>query len=330
MRYLVNLTFCHLLLFLPAMGMERIRVEDNRFVDSSGKTLIFRGVNTSDPDKLVKDGHWNEEYFKVISDWGANVVRFPVHPAAWRARTPEHYLEFLDQGVDWAEQFNLYVIVDWHSIGNLLTEQFQHAMYETSMEETLEFWRTIARRYRSRPAVAFFELFNEPTVGGEQFGEMTWSQWKEAQSQMIRVIRSAGAEAVVLVAGFNWAYDLAPVRDDPFEEGNLAYVSHPYPQKRPAPWRLKWETDWGFVADSYPVILTEIGYCLESERGAHIPVIGTDAYGEAITSYTEKKGISWVVWVFDPRWSPMLIWDWDFTPTTQGKFFKDYLRSIPR
>ena len=26
----------------------------------------------------------------------------------------------------------------------------------------------------------------------------------------------------------------------------------------------------------------------------------------------------------------MLIWDWDFTPTTQGTFFKNYLQSLAK
>jgi len=72
------------------------------------------------------------------------------------------------------------------------------------------------------------------------------------------------------------------------------------------------------------VVLTEIGFCLAGEKGEHVPVISTEAYGPAITRYCEQKGISWVAWVFDPNWAPMMFSDWDFTPTTQGKFFKEY------
>src|SRR5690606_33174716 len=35
-----------------------IRVQGNRFVDESGATVVFQGVNISDPDKLERDGHW--------------------------------------------------------------------------------------------------------------------------------------------------------------------------------------------------------------------------------------------------------------------------------
>ncbi|MCJ7754133.1 MAG: hypothetical protein MUP13_06190, partial [Thermoanaerobaculales bacterium] len=57
-----------------------IRVEGNRFVDQDGTTRIFHGVNISDPDKLEKDGYWNRAHFQVIKDWGADIVRVPVHP----------------------------------------------------------------------------------------------------------------------------------------------------------------------------------------------------------------------------------------------------------
>ena len=297
------------------------------FVKPNGETIVFRGLNTSDPDKLEKDGMWTDVYFKEIADWGANIVRFPVHPSAWRERGPEQYLELLDAGIELAKKYNLYVIIDWHSIGNLCENKFQDPMYDTTLQETMDFWQTIARRYNGETAVAFYELYNEPTVTGDRFGECTWEQWKSVQEEIIAAIRQYDPKTICLVAGFNWAYDLTPVVENPVKAENVAYVSHPYPQKREQPWEEKWQEDWGFVADTYPVILTEIGFCLQDEEGAHIPVISTVEYGNAITAYTEKKGISWVAWVFDTSWSPMLIEDRDFTPTTQGAFFKGYLQS---
>lgn len=327
MKRTVISIFAIMLLFSSAFSLDTIKVKGNKFVNSNEETVIFRGVNSSDPDKLEKEGMWNEKYFKAVAEWGSNVIRFPVHPRAWRQRTPEQYMQLLDRGVELAKQNNLYVIIDWHSIGNLRQQMFQDPGYETTLDETFEFWRTISKHYSKEPAVAFYELYNEPTITGNRFGNMTWEQWKEIQQNMIQVIRAWDKKTICLAAGFNWAYDLTPVKDSPLTGDNIAYVSHPYPQKREQPWEEKWEADWGFVADHYPVILTEIGFCLENEKGAHIPVISTEDYGKAITAYTEKKGISWVAWVFDTKWAPMLIWDWDFTPTTQGKFFKDYLQS---
>ena len=96
--------------------------------------------------------------------------------------------------------------------------------------------------------------------------------------------------------------------------------------KRQKPWESQWTSDWGFVAEKYPLILTEIGFCGPDDRGAHVPVISDESYGDAITKYCADRGISYTVWVFDPQWSPMLFTDWKFTPSRQGKYFKAALQ----
>lgn len=299
-----------------------IRVEGNHFVDESGKEIIFRGVSFSDPDRLEKLGHWSKAYFEAAKSWNANLVRFPVHPSAWRERGEEAYLKLLDQGVAWAAELGMYVIIDWHSIGNLRTELFQHPMYNTTKTETFRFWKTIAARYAGNPVTAFYEVFNEATRYNDTLGKLTWEQHKELMEEIIAIIYAHDKTVIPLVGGLDWAYDLSFVREDPIAYPGIAYVTHPYPQKREAPWEGKWEESWGFVADRYPVIATEFGFMSAEGRGAHIPVIGDETYGEAIINYFNKKGISWTAWVFDPSWSPQLIENWNFEPTPQGRFFK--------
>ena len=63
--------------------VERIRIEGNKFVNESGETIVFRGLNASDPHKLYKSGNWQKSYFDQMKAWGANIVRFPVHPPRW-------------------------------------------------------------------------------------------------------------------------------------------------------------------------------------------------------------------------------------------------------
>lgn len=304
------------------MTLDTIRVVGNRFVDLDGNPMIFRGVAIADPDKLVRQGHWNKGLFEEVKSWGANVVRIPVHPVAWRGRGTDSYLELLDEAVTWATELELYVMIDWHSIGNLETGLFQHPMYDTTKQETLEFWRTIARRYQGIPTVAFYDLFNEPTMYNGQLGTTDWSRWKAFNEEMIGVIYAHDRNVIPLVSGFNWAYDLTPVREQPIDAVGIGYVSHPYPMKVEEPWEPKWERDYGFVADRYPVFVTEFGFILEDHPDAHIPAIGDERYGEIITDYFDKKGISWTAWCFDPDWPAQLISDWSYTPTVAGTFFK--------
>ena len=80
-------------------------------------------------------------------------------------------------------------------------------------------------------------------------GPISWQEWKVILEDMITIVRANGSEAIPLVGGFNWAYDLTPVRENPIDEWGIAYVSHPYPMKREAPWEEQWTEDWGFVSD---------------------------------------------------------------------------------
>lgn len=304
----------------------RVHVEGNKFIGPQGNEISFRGLCFSDPVKLERDGHWNEEYFSKAAEWGANVVRFAVHPENIRNFGWDKTFELMDKGIVWAKQFDLYVIIDWHCIGNLKDAKFTSDMYVTNLNETIKFWTEVATRYKDEPQVALYELFNEPTVTAENIGTCSWDEWKGILENIIDTIRAINPDACCLCAGFNWAYDLTDIATAPVERGNIGYVSHPYPMKRSQPWEEQWEQDFGYVADTYPVFCTEIGYCLPGEPGEHIPVIDNGEYGPAITNYFEKKGISFTVWCFDPQWAPMLISDWDFTPTTQGTFFKGFLQ----
>ncbi len=305
---------------LPLMS-----VRSNKFVDPQGNTVLFRGVSIGDPDKLVNQGHWNRDFFVQVQRYGARLVRIPVHPVAWRERTPKQYLLLLDQAVAWCTELGMYVDIDWHSIGNLKTGLFQDPMYDTSMEETFQFWHIIARHFAGHNTVAFYELFNEPTSYQNQLGPARWEEWKGTNEDLIAVIRAFDAEKIPLVAGFDWAYDLTPLHESPIQAEGVAYVTHPYPWKRSKPWEPKWDEDFGFAAGRYPVVATEIGF--EPAPGANSE--GAD-YGAAITKYLESRGMSWVAWVFDPEWGPSLIKSWDaYALTAEGEAFKQAMQAAP-
>ncbi|MBD5781117.1 cellulase family glycosylhydrolase [Pelagicoccus sp. NFK12] len=311
-------------------ALPKISVEGNRFVDPDGETVILRGVATVDPAELERRGQWDRSYFEAAASWNANVVRVAVHPLWWRQMGKDWYLQALDDAVRWSGELGMYVIIDWHTIGNPLTEVFHRDIYETSRGETFRFWYTIAQRYAGNSTVACYELWNEPTNRGGKMGRLPWSEYKEYIEELISMIRAIDETSIPLVAGFNWGYDLSMAKNDPIDFPGVAYVSHPYPQKRPAPWIEHWERDWGFMADRFPMVCTEFGFMSEDGPGAHVPVIGDEVYGEALIGYFEEKGISWTAWVFDYRWSPQLYSDEDYTPTRQGAFFKKKMEELNR
>lgn len=308
--------------------MDFISVKGNSLVDESGKAFIFRGVNIADPDKLLREGQWSSRIFKEVKAWGANIVRLPIHPVSWQGHGKDEYFKLIDQAIIWANELEMYIIIDWHSIGYLPVELFQHPMYDTTMKETRTFWKDVAFRYAGVSTVAVYELFNEPTDQGGRAGNANWLEWKAFNEELIDIIYSHDKNIIPLVAGFNWAYDLRPIQRNPVSRPGIAYTAHPYPQKAKPEVKSKenffklWEDVWGFAAKDYPIIATELGWVKADGKGAHIPVINDGSYGPQIIEYMNERNISWVAWVFDPDWSPTMISDWDFTPTQQGTFFK--------
>jgi len=302
-----------------AKKLPLIEVKGNVFVNSNGDTILFRGLAISDPDKLEGEGHWKKELFIEIKDMGAMLVRIPVHPIAWRERTPAEYLKLLEQAVDWCTELDMYVIIDWHSIGNLKMGLFQDAMYNTSITETLEFWRTIAGHFRGNNTIAFYEIFNEPTVFSGILGKMTWEEWKKINEDIIALIRAYDNETIPLVAGLDWAYDLTPILISPIEAERIAYVTHPYSNKRPQPWEPRWEENFGFAAGKYPVFATEFGLGHPGED--------SNDYGNRIIKFLESKNISWTMWVFDAEWRPNMLESWkDYKLNKFGEFVKKALK----
>ncbi len=298
-----------------------IKVKENEFVNPGGETVVFRGLAPADADKLERQGYWNKKFFEEMKKMGSNIIRLPVHPIAWRERTPEVYLRLLDDAVRWCTELKMYVIIDWHSIGNLEMELFQDPNYNTTKKETYEFWKTIANHFKGNNTVAFYEIFNEPTHYFGALGSMSWSEWKKINEDIIGLIRAYDKETIPLVAGFDWAYDLNNVRYEPINAKGIGYTAHPYPYKRKKPWEPKWDENFGFAKEQYPVVVTEFGFSFEEIKKGE-----NKGYGEAIVKYLEERGISWIAWIFDADWHPQMLKSWEgYELTGSGEFFKKAL-----
>lgn len=307
---------------------QRLAVRGHAFATAAGDEVVLRGLALSDMTKLAAEGRWNEEYFRQAAAWGATVVRLPLIPGNWRKLGARRCLALLDDGVRWAKRQNLYVILDWHSIGNPVEGVFGNDTeydYATDSPETIVFWRTVAKRYRDEPAVAFYEIFNEPSAFAHLGGSLSWARWRPAAESVICEIYAVNPYAIPLVGGMDWAYDLRDVLADPISLPGVGYTCHPYPEKIPqAEWEAGWTRDFGLVKTRFPLFATEFGYM--PWEGGHLPTRGTAEFGRRILTYFEERGISWAVWCFDPNWEPPLLADWTFAPTEAGKLFHDALQ----
>lgn len=304
----------------------RIYTEENRLV-AGGERIRLRGVSIADPYYLdTTDDHFSEEIFAELEDWNANVVRVPVHPGWWKDE-PDYPQKYLDNVVDWGEEYGLYIILEWHAIGNPLTGRAQETdwyrgdnppVYDPSLDIAENFWIDISSRYGGKDHV-IFEIFNEPT----QFeGLGRWPDLSEAFNDLIDEIRKNATETLVLVSGWEWTHDLTGYTQYPIQDNNFAYVAHWYPANRGP---QTWESSFGFMTESHPVVVTEWGF---SPTATEQHYYGTrENFGNSFLRYLERKNMEWLSWCFHPTWGPRMIEDWTYEPTSLGLLVKQALAS---
>ncbi|CAE7604703.1 exgA [Symbiodinium natans] len=119
-----------------------------------------------------------KEDFQAIHDMGLNSVRVPF--GYWVVLGPgagEPYegpaLEILDRAVEWAEEYNLEVLLDLHGCpggespdapcGRRQRPESKWAWQQWRRSETLKALEVVARRYRDRKSVTGIAVCNEPS-----------------------------------------------------------------------------------------------------------------------------------------------------------------------
>jgi hypothetical protein len=211
-------------------------------------------------------------------------------------------------------------------VSGIFQEPWEQEMRTTS-EEMEGFWSDVAKRYRNEPAVAFYEIFNEPAGMEWRGGHLTWPEWRDMADRVIDRIYAENPRAIPVVGGIQWAYDLRGAADEPMRNEGVAFAAHPYPGHAAQPWEENWEKDFGYLAKDHPVILTEFGF---DPNDTVLPdqYRADSDYGRRILTFARARGMSWTAFVFfnSPGWPMPLFTDWDYTPTVSGAFFKQELQ----
>ncbi|MDR0417194.1 MAG: glycoside hydrolase family 5 protein [Propionibacteriaceae bacterium] len=146
---------------------------------------------------------------------GWNSVRIPL--LARKLRGPsgewdEENFAILDDFVAACARHGLYAILDLHGAPggqtgtniddspNNYPELFANPDYA---DETVAFWREIARRYRDNPAVGGYDLLNEPLPRGFQYRFP--ARLVELYRRLIAEIRVIDPHHLIILEGSNWA-----------------------------------------------------------------------------------------------------------------------------
>ena len=302
-------------------GLPWLHADGKQIVDQNGQVVVLRGVAVEDPAWADYYGDFSEAHFAEMANWGINVVRVPFHPDLWE-NDPEYAEKYLEPIVFWGQKYGMYILLGWHAHGNPITGDVERPSwgyeppwhgnpYDPDLNLAISAWHEVAERYKDKSWV-IYSLFNEPH-------SIAWADWRPVAEQLIDVIRSHNSQALVLVSGVHWGYDLREAGADSVQRANIAYESHPYAH------RPDWDMYFGYLADTYPVFIGEWGYDPNSTN----PYIygETDTYGKPLLDYMRQKGMGWTAWCFSPSWEPGLLQDWNYTPTESGQLVKNHLKN---
>lgn len=225
---------------------------DGRGLAVDGEPTRLEAVNFTNrydasitADELVTSGHHSERDYERVKELGFNSVRFAFR-GEWYVQDREAFWAWLDQNVEWARQHGVRLILDLHiPIGGYWLgsdpESADFRLWTDAgvRQQNVDLWASIAERYRDEPAVAAYDLLNEP-VTTDSSGE----QWRSLAQDMTEAIRAVDRNHLLVIGavyGTDGGFDPEGVeRHLLVDDDNAMYDFHFYDPYRYthqfAPW----------------------------------------------------------------------------------------------
>lgn len=306
--------------------LKQLRVQNNQLIDEDGEKIILRGVAIEDPNYPYSRGIREEDFKELVYNWKVNVIKIPIHPGIWQ-QAQSQVINNLDKVINLAEKYRVYIIISWNAQGNPITKKTIEASlpfplkgnpYNPDIELAKDFWSKISSRYKDKPFI-LYSIFSEPAF-------ISWSEYKIVAEDLIDVIRKENSQALILVSGTEWGYDLSLVLDNPIKRENIIYETHVYPGKGKS--YEVWERYFGYLSNKYPVFVGEWGFQRNSEDKNLDGTI--EDFGQPFLDYLEQKQFSWTAWVWSKDWKPPMLINWNYQTTEFGEFVKEALEKYQK
>ena len=222
---------------LPAQYPSFLKTQGRSIVDAQGQPVLLRGVafgNEVWSDVRIPTRHHGEADYRRVAAMNMNVIRFYLNYKTFESdANPYAYLPdgwaWLDSNVAWARRNRIYLFLNMHvPPGGFQSLGGGQALWtiRENQRRLKALWHAIAARYREEPALAGFDLLNEPGV------PVSRDQWKTLAQELVDTIRVADPRRMLIVERTNsvngdWGEDADRnfflVRD-----ANTAYTFHFY------------------------------------------------------------------------------------------------------
>lgn len=261
----------------PVADHGKLSVKGTQLVDAKGKACQLRGVSTHGLAWFPQ--YVNYDAFQTMKEeWGINCVRLAMYSGEnngyCTGGDKEKLKQLVNDGVEYATRLGLYVIVDWHVLGDQ-----DPNVYKT---EALAFFEEMSEAYADYDNV-IYEICNEPNGG------TTWQQVKSYAEEVIPVIKKHDPEAVIIVGTPTWSQDVDIAAKDPITGyDDIMYAIHFYADTHQDSIRQKMLTA---LDAGIPIFCSEFGICDASGAGAN-----NYEEGNIWIQTLDDKGISYCIW----------------------------------
>ena len=195
--------------------------------------------------KAFRQNYITESDIKRIAELGFNSVRPALNSRLFltEGENPvyvEEGFQLIDSLVGWCKKYHLYVIIDMHGAPggqtganiddspNDIPELFIEKKYQ---DQLVNLWVKIAQRYKDEPAVAAYDLLNEPLPKGSGAANKYKHLLVPLYQRVTAEIRKVDQKHMITLEGFDWSNDWS-LFDKPFDQ-NVFYQFHYYCWARP-------------------------------------------------------------------------------------------------
>lgn len=261
----------------PLSNHGKLTLDGTKIVDYKGNPYQLKGVSTHGIGWFPQ--YINKEGFRTLrDDWGANTIRLAMYTAEYNGYctggSKENLKQLIDNGVQYATDLGMYVIIDWH----VLTDCDPN----TYKSESITFFTEMASKYCNYDNV-IYEICNEPNGG------VNWNSVKLYADEVISVIRKYDSDALILVGTPTWSQDIDLIADNPVSNPyNVMYTFHFYAATHKDSLRAKLVTA---LESGTPAFVSEFSICDASGNGG-IDYESAKAWEELINRY----GLSYAGW----------------------------------
>lgn len=300
-----------LLLMFNLIQARKLKVSNGKVLDESNNPIVLKGVNLPGLEWDSKAWFDINAIKEIAENWKANLVRLPLNQDFYMSNK-NNYRQTVRDVVDWCKAYGLYIILDLHWVD----AQSEQTTLPNSGSK--DFWIQMAKDFNEDDNV-LYDLFNEPY-------NVSWTQWKSYAESYIQEILKYDSDAIFVVGGTDWAYDLSQVASNPItSSSNVIYSTHHYPWKADAN-----NGSYNSLFGRYPILIGEFGYWNSSTQPPAYPA-GDLAFVQGIINNVnskEKGQAHYAAWSFHTSATPTLITESvNFTRTDQGNVVYNDCRS---